>query len=47
MVQAEKIWANWAPEMYFGSKRISLDWHTMFILYFSNSVLVGFSEKGR
>ena len=45
MVQAEKIWIDWTPEMFAGCGALS-GLITKVVMYFVNSMLFGFAEKG-
>ena len=44
MVQAEKMWLDWTPDMFAGSTAITV-FFSKVALYFINSMLHGFAEK--
>ena len=45
MVQAEKMWIDWTPDMFAACTAITF-LITKVVLYFANSIILGFAEKG-
>ena len=45
MVQAEKIWLDWTPEMFAGCSAIAVLF-TKLVWCVISSILLGFAEKG-
>lgn len=46
MIQAEKLWMDWTPEMFADCKGTFSVWSTRLMLHLVNSMLIGFAEKG-
>ena len=45
MVQTEKIWLDWTPDMFAGCSAITV-FFSKVVLCFVNAILLGFAEKG-
>ena len=45
MVQAEKMWLDWTPDMFAGCTAMTV-FFSKIVLYIVNSILLGFAEKG-
>ena len=45
IVQSEKLFSNFTPEMFSGCENIFLIWISRILLSIVNSILVGFAEK--